>query len=86
MKLTKKEKLKKLGSIIVKGAKESDKFVKKYGPKAHAYFRDVSESTMDVFSTPEGKRMPHLTPKRAPRRMPKKRHAKTKGGFFVELM
>lgn len=43
-----KKKLKKLGSLLIKGGKKSSKFVKKYGPVVQHHARSISGSTMDA--------------------------------------
>lgn len=87
-----KKDLKKLGSSLVKGFKETEKFVGKYGPKAHAYFRGVSENTMGVFAPQPVRGLPNnliprkrkgyvdLTAKRKPKRV-----LKGKGGFYLDF-
>jgi len=92
MALTKKEKMKKLGHLIVKGAKKSDKFVKKYGPMVQHHARAISESTMGMMA-PEvkGKPVNNLIPRRrkgyvdmSPKKRPK-RVARGKKGFYLDF-
>lgn len=91
MKSETKEKFKKIGKIIVKGTKQTGKFVGKYGPKAHAFFKGVSESTMGAFDTSKERSPIQLIPRRRKgyvdftgKRKPKKvqRH---KGGFYLDF-
>jgi len=75
-----KSKAKKLGHLLVKGAKETGKFVGKYGPKAHAFSKSIAESTMDVMVPRRTRTVVDLTAKRKPKRI-----VKGKGGFYLDF-
>lgn len=72
---------------VAVGARETEKFVSKYGPKAHTYFKGVSESTMGAFAVPREKPMPKLVPTAPHVKKQKMRKVKVKGrkGFFIEI-
>ena len=79
MKPKNKEKIKKLGSLIVKGGKETEKFVSKYGPKVHAASRRMSETAMDSLRPSRTRTVVDLTVKRKPKRV-----AKGRKGFYLD--
>ena len=74
-----KKKLKKLGHLLVKGAKGSAKAVKKYGPVVHHHVRAISESTMDAMMPSRTRTHIDMTARRKPRKV-----YKTKQGFYLD--
>ncbi len=79
MKGTKKDKLKKVAHILVKSAKKSGEFIKKYGPKVQHHARAISESTMDAMIPRRTRTVVDLTVKRKPKRV-----AKGRRGFYLD--
>lgn len=92
MKSKAKEKLKKLGGVLVRGVKKGSAAVKKYGPTVHAHARAISESTMEMM-TPDvdGKPRNNLIPRRrrgyvdmTAKKKPKKVQGNKKG-FYLDF-
>lgn len=88
MKKKNKDKLKKVAKLLIQGSKKTGKFVGKYGPKAHAFLKGVSESTAQAFDPNTGRQLiprrrkgyVDFTKKKKPTRVLRRR-----GGFYLDF-
>jgi len=79
MKPKQKKKLKKFSDALVKGAKQTGKFVGKYGPKVNRAAQRMSETAMDAMMPSRKRTVVDLTAKKKPKRV-----VKGRGGFYLD--